>query len=49
MSNDLKDELVAMNLDSYFQGQIFILETTIRTLESQLQVIKDLKAAQTNE
>lgn len=49
MSDDLKDHLVAMNLDAYFHGQIFILESIIRTLESQLKVIKELKAAQTNE
>ena len=49
MSNELKDQLVAMNMDSYFQGQIFILETMIRTLESNLEIVKQQRDARINE
>ena len=41
MDKTLEQELVAMNMQSYLKGQQFLLETIIRTLESQLEAVKN--------
>lgn len=49
MNQELKDTMVEMNLESYLAGQIFAFEVIIRTLQSNVQAIKNLQEQRRNE